>query len=244
VLNNLNIDGCRLKILSSMEIPAYGIFTETICKNINISKVNGKNIIDLGCGSGVIGIYLLLNGAAHVLFNDIQNVAIEYTLKNLNLNNIKSGFSVYCGSFTEVNQKMIEDAHLIIFNPPQFPIHFSTSSPYPQNENIFRNGGYDGLNILRNFIKWVSILPCRTPESLLVVSSLLNKKKIQFELTKYNNLEFSITCVETVPVRESLISTISKLSTHEKNNLGVSMDANKQWREEVLLLIISKKNLL
>lgn len=48
------------------------------------SKVQGKNILDLGCGSGLIGISCLLLGAKSVTFHDYNHDVIQFfTLPNI-----------------------------------------------------------------------------------------------------------------------------------------------------------------
>lgn len=46
----------------------------------------GQRILDMGCGSGVLGIYAAMRGAAEVLFVDIDAWSVRNTLENLELN--------------------------------------------------------------------------------------------------------------------------------------------------------------
>ncbi|KAL1462957.1 hypothetical protein WDU94_014754 [Cyamophila willieti] len=46
-----------------------------------------KQILDLGCGAGLLGLYTLLNGAAHVSFQDYNQEVVEsLTIPNILLN--------------------------------------------------------------------------------------------------------------------------------------------------------------
>ena len=58
--------------------------------------LNGKNVIDVGCGSGILGISSLVLGAASCTFIDIDSQAAEAAESNLKLNGI-SGQCVICG---------------------------------------------------------------------------------------------------------------------------------------------------
>lgn len=51
--------------------------------------VAGKNAIDVGCGSGILGITALKLGAAHVLFTDIDYVAVKSAEHNCRLNGVE-----------------------------------------------------------------------------------------------------------------------------------------------------------
>jgi len=50
--------------------------------------VEGKEVIDTGCGSGILGIAALKQGAANVLFRDIDESALNNLRENIRLNNV------------------------------------------------------------------------------------------------------------------------------------------------------------
>jgi putative methylase len=45
--------------------------------------INGKHVLDLGCGTGILGIGALLLGASHVTFVDIDAAALKTLKENL-----------------------------------------------------------------------------------------------------------------------------------------------------------------
>ncbi len=49
-------------------------------------SLKGKRVLDLGCGSGVIGLHCLRAGADHVTFSDINRAAVENAQKNVHSN--------------------------------------------------------------------------------------------------------------------------------------------------------------
>ncbi|KAK7037723.1 Electron transfer flavoprotein beta subunit lysine methyltransferase, partial [Halocaridina rubra] len=54
----------------------------------NKHLVKGKNVLDFGCGCGASGLSAKLSGAKHVMFNDIDKIAIEAVVLNGLNNNI------------------------------------------------------------------------------------------------------------------------------------------------------------
>ncbi|MED9969686.1 MAG: 50S ribosomal protein L11 methyltransferase [Ruminococcus sp.] len=61
----------------------------------------GDNVLDVGCGSGILGIAALLSGANKAVGVDIDEVAVRTTRSNAALNNIEDRFTAIYGSFTE-----------------------------------------------------------------------------------------------------------------------------------------------
>lgn len=49
---------------------------------------SGKEVLDFGCGTGVLGIYALLRGAENCTFVDCDPVCIENAVENLKLNDL------------------------------------------------------------------------------------------------------------------------------------------------------------
>ncbi len=58
----------------------------------------GISVLDLGCGSGILGIAALKLGAAHVLALDIDDLAIKATIENATYNDVQDRITVQEGS--------------------------------------------------------------------------------------------------------------------------------------------------
>lgn len=56
----------------------------------NPQIVNGKRVIDIGCGSGILGIAAIIAGATEVIFVDIDPEALASVHVNAQLNNVNS----------------------------------------------------------------------------------------------------------------------------------------------------------
>lgn len=61
---------------------------------LDAHDVKGKNLVDFGCGSGVLAIMALLHGAKQVICVDIDDQAIEATLQNAQKNGVADGIKV------------------------------------------------------------------------------------------------------------------------------------------------------
>ena len=55
---------------------------------LELMNVEGKDVIDVGCGSGILGIAAKICGAKSVYMCDIDAQAVEFATKNAELNNV------------------------------------------------------------------------------------------------------------------------------------------------------------
>ncbi|GHV39408.1 ribosomal protein L11 methyltransferase [Clostridia bacterium] len=58
---------------------------------------DGKNIIDIGCGSGILAITALLLGAESAVCADIDEFCVRSAKKNAELNNVAERIRFFCG---------------------------------------------------------------------------------------------------------------------------------------------------
>lgn len=61
----------------------------------------GDSVLDVGCGSGILGIATLLMGAKKAVGVDIDEVAVRTAAENAELNRVGDRFTAICGNFTE-----------------------------------------------------------------------------------------------------------------------------------------------
>lgn len=59
------------------------------------------SVLDVGCGSGILGIATLLLGAKDAVGVDIDEVAVRTAKENAAINGVGDRFTAICGSFTE-----------------------------------------------------------------------------------------------------------------------------------------------
>jgi ribosomal protein L11 methyltransferase len=78
----------------------------------------GMDVIDIGCGSGILSIAACLLGARHALAVDIDPLSTQATLDNASLNGITSRIEVGLGSVGEVltGSYSVHQASLVLAN--------------------------------------------------------------------------------------------------------------------------------
>ena len=62
---------------------------------------DGSTVLDVGCGSGILGIASVLLGAKSAFGVDIDPMAVRTAVENAKANNVSDKFSVVCGDLTE-----------------------------------------------------------------------------------------------------------------------------------------------
>lgn len=69
--------------------------TTALCLSwLDQHDVRGQHWVDFGCGSGILAIMALLQGAERVTCVDIDNQAIEATVQNARKNNVEQGIEI------------------------------------------------------------------------------------------------------------------------------------------------------
>jgi len=106
---------------------------------------NTKTLLDLGCGSGVLGIYYKLkNKKINITFADVKKYAIKNTEKNLKQNKI-FGACINTNLFDKITKKY----DVIIFNVP----YDHVSKRYGLNQYDYRGKLFSKfLNKAKNFL--------------------------------------------------------------------------------------------
>ncbi len=106
----MEIEQLKAKIKSRRGVPPPGRDTMTFLKGA--ASESGKDVLDLGTGSGLIAIYFALKGRK-VTASDINREALEVAKENALKFNLKVKF-IQSDLFNEIDSKF----DLILFNPP------------------------------------------------------------------------------------------------------------------------------
>lgn len=105
-----------------------------------------ENCLDLGCGSGVVGLYLLKrNVCRKTFFLDINPHAVENTFVNLTFNGVLNRSVVLMNDDVDINS-----VDLVVSNPPYLPRdEFCCVGDYDELNLI---GGVEGYETVLGFI--------------------------------------------------------------------------------------------
>lgn len=153
VIGHVNFYGLKFKVNENVLIPRFE--TEELVENIKnyLEKKNITNpkILDLGCGSGAIGLTLkYFFDKADITLIDISEEALEVARDNakslgLDVNFIKSDW------FSNVK---VEDYDVIVSNPPYIMTDEEIEEIVKNNEpSLALYGGIDGLDCYRSILK-------------------------------------------------------------------------------------------
>lgn len=173
-------------------------FPRALAKTIPIQP-GVTRLLDIGCGSGVIGIYSLIEPSkkAHsVTFNDLEPRWLDVTRCNVEIK-IREGVIrqsqvrfLEAGDLAQISGEEVSQHDLVAFNPPQLPYSFIDdktrqkieSDPIERN---FRGGGRDGLDIARVFFEWYASLQHPKPDAVILLSSFLGRRLIDQTIASY-----------------------------------------------------------
>ena len=151
----------------------------------------GDYVLEIGSGSGLIGLYFASLGA-NVICSDINPIAVELIKKNflLNKNFLKGSFDIRIGNlFSVLDSK--DSFDIIIFNPPYLP---TSKKELVGGSGWFDkavSGGMKGLDVIQRFINQVSNYLKKNGKIYFVFSSLTDNEKLK-KLIKKNNFIFKI----------------------------------------------------
>ncbi len=84
--------------------------TQLMIEAILSLKLDGANILDMGCGTGVLGIVALLKGASSADAIDIDEWAYDNVLENGELNGVREGISPFWGDASILESGDLRDA--------------------------------------------------------------------------------------------------------------------------------------
>ena len=197
-----------------------GVFEPTGTSKILLTEAlkksrGKKNILDLGCGSGFIGISILERyKSKNLYFSDISKNAVLETLKNLKKKNL-SAKELKIGSNLDCWKNYKFD--LIICDVAAVSTKLEGISDWYSN-NVPNDSGIDGTKNLINVIKKSKKFLTSDGSIILTVISLSNIKKIEKGIyTYFNNVK--ILKSQKWPFPNKFYKKIEELIKYKKKNL-------------------------
>ncbi len=125
--------------------------TQLMIKLLNEWNCKNKILLDMGAGTGILGIFSLLKKAKKVTFIDIEKWAVENIKDNLKLNQLTEQ-KVICGDHLAIQGKF--DAILANIQKNILLLHAETYSKHLKtNGTVFLSGffDFDEKNILERY---------------------------------------------------------------------------------------------
>ena len=170
------------KFFVSRDVLKPRLDTEFVCEKSLASISEKSKVLDLCCGSGVIGITLAKEKQCFVVFSDISKKALKVCKKNTKLNEVKCRI-VKSNLFEEINEKF----DVIISNPP----YIKTNEINSLDDNVKNfdpklalDGGEDGLDFYRKIILQAPNFLNENGKLIFEIGS--NQKKDVLNLMKEN----------------------------------------------------------
>jgi release factor glutamine methyltransferase len=202
--------GTRLKIHPQVFHPGFFFSTKILLQNLAGLTLQGKTLLELGAGSGLISISAAKAGAK-VTATDINPVAIDYLRQNMQLNGVDLKL-IFSDLFKLIPQQCFD---IIAINPPYY---FETPSNFAQHAwYCGRNGEYfHGLfKSLSNYIDQKTVI-------LMVLCEGSNRAAIHSIGKEYG---FGFECVQTAQnlIERNYIYQIHTLPGHDPGS-GIHHD--------------------
>ncbi len=197
------------------------LLIEAIIDNIRYKKK--MSIVDLGCGSGIVGLSVakFLNLKDDLFFSDLSSVAIENVKENLKFFK-KKGETRKGSLLSPWGEKKFD----IIINDIS-AISSSVSKISPWFKKIPCESGKDGTDLSLNFLKNLPKNINKNSKVFFPILSLSNEKKVvNFAEKKFKNLK----CVSKIywPLPKSMEKKIKiLLKLKEKNYINFKIISGK-----------------
>lgn len=140
---------------------------------LEIIKINkGDKVLDMGCGTGILGLHAYSLGASTVYFVDINPYATIATMCTLKINGINNYEVINCDLLSCLRNFKFDVA---IFNPPYLPFEeFNKWIGYSWS------GGTSGAEVISRFLKEIN-----ANRVYVLYSSLTNEDKVLSSLTRF-----------------------------------------------------------
>jgi methylase of polypeptide subunit release factors len=153
-LEEYTVCGHKLSLLSNPDVWSPYSATEMMSFLIEegyLNHLDNLRVLDLGSGSGIIGILCGYLGAKEVTLSDYSHSAVQQALKNAQLNSVKAK-GVQSDRFARFDG---EEYDLIISNPPVQPWLYTEVMREDQRVNAasWNEAGKDGRLVLDALIQ-------------------------------------------------------------------------------------------
>ncbi|RUX36233.1 methyltransferase domain-containing protein, partial [Mesorhizobium sp. M4A.F.Ca.ET.050.02.1.1] len=112
----------------------------------NLPPMEGKVVLEIGCGCGLTALYMAKSGAKHVLATDITGNSVENTRINIKRNNVKNIEVLQSNMFDNIDKSQRFDR--IVFHLPSTKVPVDFAFTRAIEHSSFDPGG----SILNSFL--------------------------------------------------------------------------------------------
>jgi release factor glutamine methyltransferase len=192
------------KILTAMgsippQVYAPGEDTFLMVDAIATLSVERKSVLDLGTGSGLLGLYCVLRWA-DVTAADIDDLAIRHMADAARLLGVELKLII-----SDLFSNIPNQFDLVLFNPPYLP------SQGTHDRTV--DGGSGGRDLIIRFLEELPNHLRKGGSALLLLSSLNSPDTLR---KNYNNFEFS-----TIAKRAMFFEELEVLRVRLRNDLSI-----------------------
>lgn len=209
VIGNVNFYGIKFIVNKNVLIPRFE--TEELveqvveyAKDLNKDKIK---ILDLGCGSGAIGLTLksILNDS-EVTLTDISKDALE--VAKLNANNLNLDVTFIESDW--LSNVKLEQYDIIVSNPPYIRTDEEIEEIVKNNEpSLALYGGVDGLDCYRKIL--ANIKPYLNDKFLIAFEIGESQKEEIYDIVNKYLKDIEITCKKDLYGRNRMIFVRNKI---------------------------------
>lgn len=179
----------KLEIPESVYEPAEDSLL--MAKELESADLQGKRVLEVGCGSGLLSIIAAKKGA-DVTAVDINPEAVAIAKTNAETSGVRIQ-AFQSDLFSNVKGQF----DLIIFNPPYMPVEAGeTDARYA--------GGPGGRDTIEKFVNQAMDHLKKDGIILLLISSLTGEKEVM-ELFRENGLKAQVIAREKIPWEELML---------------------------------------
>lgn len=180
VINNiLGFDG--LKIVQDTDGFKFSLDSVLLANFVTLNK-RINNVMDIGCGNGIISILLSMRTNAKIIGVEIQNESYLNSLESIKINNLNNQITVYNEDIKEFYKSLESDSFdVVVCNPPYFS---GDNVSKAISKKIARHSFYldynDVILISKKILKNNGIVAIvHRPENLMEILFTMRKNNIE-----------------------------------------------------------------